>query len=169
MIETLANGYSSESTHRELSNEYPHDRVWMVFKNLCIIVLRTKVASALEGLRKQRLHSAEPSAYYASHLNSLRSAWVWGFSLLAGVGCRVQSHAGLVGIAVLYRLEQSPKTSLTYSLSSVAQLKGEITLKSFIYIVRFFCEKYKRDMEDLSGRPCILTFDTMFKFIFLMQ
>ena len=50
--ETLANGYSSESTQRELSNEYQHDRVWMVYKNLCICVLWTsKVASALEGLR----------------------------------------------------------------------------------------------------------------------
>ena len=38
MTETLAYGYSSESTQRELSNEYPHDRVKMVFKNLCIIV-----------------------------------------------------------------------------------------------------------------------------------
>ena len=27
MTETLANGYSSESTRRELSNEYRHDRV----------------------------------------------------------------------------------------------------------------------------------------------
>ena len=27
MTETLANGYSSESTRRELSNEYQHDRV----------------------------------------------------------------------------------------------------------------------------------------------
>ena len=27
MTETLANGYSSESTHQELSNEYQHDRV----------------------------------------------------------------------------------------------------------------------------------------------
>ena len=27
MTETLANGYSSESTQRELSNEYQHDRV----------------------------------------------------------------------------------------------------------------------------------------------
>ena len=27
MAETLANGYSSESTQRELSNEYQHDRV----------------------------------------------------------------------------------------------------------------------------------------------
>ena len=27
MAQTLANGYSSESTRRELSNEYQHDRV----------------------------------------------------------------------------------------------------------------------------------------------
>ena len=33
-----------------LSNEYQHDRVKMVFKNLFILVLWTKVASALEGL-----------------------------------------------------------------------------------------------------------------------
>ena len=50
MIETLAHEYSSESTQRELSNEYQHDRVKMVFKNLCILFLWTIVASALEGL-----------------------------------------------------------------------------------------------------------------------
>ena len=44
--------YSSESTQRELSNEYQHDRVKMVFKNLCVIALWTKVASALEGLMR---------------------------------------------------------------------------------------------------------------------
>ena len=50
MTETLAHGYSSESTPRELSNEYQHDRAKMVFKNLWVIVLWTKVALALEGL-----------------------------------------------------------------------------------------------------------------------
>ena len=50
MTETLANGYSSESTQRELSNEYQQDRVWMVFKNLCVLVLWTEVASASEEL-----------------------------------------------------------------------------------------------------------------------
>ena len=50
MTETLANGYSSESTQWELSNEYQHDRVWMVIQNLGILVLWMKVASALEGL-----------------------------------------------------------------------------------------------------------------------
>ena len=52
MTETLAHEYSSESIQRELSNEYQHDRVWMVLKNLSIFVLWTKVASALEGLTK---------------------------------------------------------------------------------------------------------------------
>ena len=50
MTETLANGYSFESAQRELSNEYQHDRVGWHFKNLCVLVLWTKVASALEGL-----------------------------------------------------------------------------------------------------------------------
>ena len=51
MIETLANGYSSESSQRELSNEYQHDRVLMIFKKICILMLRTKEASALERLK----------------------------------------------------------------------------------------------------------------------
>ena len=46
MTETLANWYSSESTQRELNT----NMVWMVFKNLCVLVLREKVASAVEGL-----------------------------------------------------------------------------------------------------------------------
>ena len=50
-FETLANGYSSESTQRELFYEYQHDRVSMVFKNICILELWTKVASALEWLK----------------------------------------------------------------------------------------------------------------------
>ena len=49
-IESLTHGYSSESTRRELSNEYQHDRVLIVFKSLCVLVLWTKVGSALEGL-----------------------------------------------------------------------------------------------------------------------
>ena len=51
MTETVANGYSSERALRELSNEYQYDRVSIVFKNLCILVLWTIVAlPALEGL-----------------------------------------------------------------------------------------------------------------------
>ena len=37
MTETLANGYSSESTRRELSNEYQHDRVKMIFMIFCAL------------------------------------------------------------------------------------------------------------------------------------
>ena len=54
ITETLANGYSSESSQRDLSNEYQHDRVSIIFKNLCVFVLWTKLASALEGLREMR-------------------------------------------------------------------------------------------------------------------
>ena len=39
MTETLEYGYTSERSQRELSNEYNRNRVTMVFKNLCIIVL----------------------------------------------------------------------------------------------------------------------------------
>ena len=52
MTKTLANGYSSESTQRELSNEYQHDSVLIVFKDFCILVSWTKVASAPKMLRK---------------------------------------------------------------------------------------------------------------------
>ena len=50
IIETFAIGFSSESTQRELFNEYQHDMVLTVIKNLCIPVLFTKVDFALEGL-----------------------------------------------------------------------------------------------------------------------
>ena len=48
MTETLAHGYSPESAQQELSNEYQHDRVLMVFKDICILVLWTNVALTLE-------------------------------------------------------------------------------------------------------------------------
>ena len=50
MTNILAHGYSSYSAQRDLSNEYQHDRVYMVFKNLCLIVLWVKVGLAWEGL-----------------------------------------------------------------------------------------------------------------------
>ena len=65
MTETLANGYSSESTQGELSNEYQLDRVWMFFKNLCIFVLWMKVASALEGLISPGLHTANWHSWHS--------------------------------------------------------------------------------------------------------
>ena len=51
----MANGYSSESTQRELSNEYQHDRFYMVFKDFCIFVHWANVTSALEGLNKDMI------------------------------------------------------------------------------------------------------------------
>ena len=50
MMKTLANGYSSESAQGELSYEYQQDKVWMIFRNLSILVIWTQVTSALEGL-----------------------------------------------------------------------------------------------------------------------
>ena len=47
MTETLANGYSYESAQQELSSEYQHDRVQMVIKNLCVIVLGMKVSFSI--------------------------------------------------------------------------------------------------------------------------
>ena len=49
MTETLAHGYSSEATQQKLFNKYQHGRVKRFFKNLCILLLWTNVASALEA------------------------------------------------------------------------------------------------------------------------
>ena len=58
MAETLAHGYSSESTQGGLFNEYQHDRVYMVFKDFCVLELQMEVASALEGLNDIVLSSS---------------------------------------------------------------------------------------------------------------
>ena len=50
MTEILAHGYPSVSNQQELSNKYQHDRFKIAFKNLCILVLWTKVGLALKGL-----------------------------------------------------------------------------------------------------------------------
>ena len=50
-MEFLANGYSSDSTQQEFSNEYQHDRVQVVLKILLRPCALAKVASALERLR----------------------------------------------------------------------------------------------------------------------
>ena len=66
--ENLANGYSSESTHQELSNEYQHDMVKIVFKNICILFLRTKVAIALKGLKVRDIKNQVLRKYYSEVL-----------------------------------------------------------------------------------------------------
>ena len=44
-------GYSSDISQQELSNEYQHDRLWMVFKKVFRIFFQwTKVASTRKGL-----------------------------------------------------------------------------------------------------------------------
>ena len=50
MTETPAHEFLSESTQWEQSHEYQHDRVKVVFKKFCVLVLWTKVASALEEI-----------------------------------------------------------------------------------------------------------------------
>ena len=49
MTETLANGYLSESTLQDLSNEYQHDRIKMIFKIFCFFVHLTKATLTSEG------------------------------------------------------------------------------------------------------------------------
>ena len=78
----MANGYSSDSTQQELSNEYQHDRVKMIFIIFCFFVHWTKVALALEGLRRtyrtkgtDHYHSA---ALHMEHLvKASRCGLVW--------------------------------------------------------------------------------------------
>ena len=72
MTKTLAHGYSSEIPRRELSNEYPHDRVSMTFKNHCILALWTKVAATLEGL-KYRKETICLGSFFDVH--DLLAAW----------------------------------------------------------------------------------------------
>ena len=51
MTETRAHGNSPGSAQQGLYNEYQHDMIKMVFKNRCVPVLFTKLASALEGFK----------------------------------------------------------------------------------------------------------------------
>ena len=60
MTKTLAYWYSSESTKQEPSNECQHDRVKMI----CVLVLWTKVALALEGLTFLQLHHAHALEFF---------------------------------------------------------------------------------------------------------
>ena len=61
MTETLAHGYSSDSTQRKLANEYKHGRFRCFSKNFAYLVLGTKVASALEKLNRDKPKMMEES------------------------------------------------------------------------------------------------------------
>ena len=71
MTETLANGYSSDSTQRELSYEYPDDLVRMIFIVFCILVHLKKVTLASEGLI-YLLQSVMPFAYTTEKLGMVK-------------------------------------------------------------------------------------------------
>ena len=58
MTGTLANGYSSESTHWELSKEYQHDRVYIVSKNICVLALLTKSSLSIERVKQIRFSNS---------------------------------------------------------------------------------------------------------------
>ena len=65
-------------TVTELSNEYQYDRVNMVFNNICVIVLWTSVASALEGLSEMWIIVGDLPFLAGSHIShSAESLSLW--------------------------------------------------------------------------------------------
>ena len=114
MTETLANRYSSGSTQREHSSEYQHDRVLMVFKNLCVLVLWTKVASALEGLRQEFwLHCIFQSCVGAMHVSS---SMTQKLSILMDLffSCRLADL--LLGGTIMNKIFQPHESHIPYNL-----------------------------------------------------
>ena len=93
ITETLANGYSSESTRRELSNEYQHDRVLMIFTNICIFVLWKKVASALEGLTGNRRHLSFPITW---SIVGLFKIWLLLYCYVENYGKHIQRRKDIL-------------------------------------------------------------------------
>ena len=87
MTESLANGYSSESTQRELSKGYQHDRVSMVLGNICVLVLWMKVALSFEPW-VNGVYNLDRAAmgYNALHVSVVMSSdpWTPGMSQCMG-------------------------------------------------------------------------------------
>ena len=82
--ETLALGYSFESTPWELSNEHQHDRVKMVFKNLCV---------ALEGSTLPMLRLFSSKAQQSKDFWNLFKPCHVGIHWIVLVECsRVSTH-----------------------------------------------------------------------------
>ena len=73
---TLAYGYSYEITL--LSNEYQHDRVKMVFKNLRILIFWATLALALEGLRASLVVEAMLHHIIFIVIGSMTTLWKSG-------------------------------------------------------------------------------------------
>ena len=81
MTETLTNGYSSERTQRELSNEYQHDRVSMFFKNLCVLVLFDECSLSIGSVNLSLGSCHHDSS--ANHMtNSSAACWSSGSRIL---------------------------------------------------------------------------------------
>ena len=53
MTETLAHGYASESSQRDLSSEYQHDRVQIFFKNMFVFQLWTSSIEWVKGILRE--------------------------------------------------------------------------------------------------------------------
>ena len=94
MTENLADGYSSEGVQRELSNEYQHDRVKMVFKNICILVLWTKVPSVSEGLTLPMLMLNPVMLVFIGRLSLSTLRWFQSFLQV------IQYHFELIKLAI---------------------------------------------------------------------
>ena len=112
--ETLACGYSSDSAQWELSNKYQHDRVKMVFKILCIIVLWMKVALALEGLLYEFLY------YRLSSRSMILFTVTWELrTILQNIWSRVVDNV-LVNISPsnIFLTRLSPKNIHQYCLAA---------------------------------------------------
>ena len=86
MTETLANGYSYESTQQELSNEYQHDRVSMVFEKylrLCALDERSlsirRVKSCIKPSQCLIFQARFPSppAMDDAEAKQRESKWCW--------------------------------------------------------------------------------------------
>ena len=83
MTETIANGYSFESTQREPSNEYQHDRVKLISTILCFLVHWMKVTSATGGLsdlpKKARWDIKDQFTHlYLEHTHDLAHMEIFG-------------------------------------------------------------------------------------------
>ena len=82
MTETLANGYSSESTQQELSNEHQHDRVKMTFIPFLLLVHWTKVISASEGLNILKIYTQQEGVWPVTiSIQGLHVIWLFDFRL----------------------------------------------------------------------------------------
>ena len=104
MTVTMAYGYSSESTQRELSNEYQHDRVYNVFKTICVRILWTNVALALEALTSTfvkhpkhiyilflpKPHQISHTKYFFLHNFQLSSLWLLFLPTFTWEKCMIQ-------------------------------------------------------------------------------